>query len=105
MNHNKTLPAAIVLISILLIIGGCAATATITDPASDFSFPDITELTATASEGNLIVVITCTDSLIDEHIAGAVFIDADQNYTTGYHNSIGSDYVYLEELNTSLTLF
>jgi len=98
MNHNKTLPAAIVLISTLLIIGGCTATATITDPASDFSFPDITELTATVNEGNLIVVITCTDSLIDEHIAGAVFIDTDQNYTTGYHNNIGSDYVYLYDV-------
>jgi len=98
MNHNKTLPAAIVLIGTLLISGGCAATATTTDPIGDFSFPDITELTATVSEGDLIVVITCTDSLIDEHIAGAVFIDADQNYTTGYHNYTGSDYVYMYDV-------
>jgi hypothetical protein len=98
MNHNKTLPSAIVLISTLLISGGCAATATTTDPIGDFSFPDITELTTTVSEGDLIVVITCTDSLIDEHIAGAVFIDADQNYTTGYLDGTGSDYVYLYDV-------
>jgi len=95
MNHNKTLPAAILLIGTLLINGGCAAAATITDPIGDFSFPDITELTATVSEGDLIVVITCTDSLIDWDIAGAVFIDADQNYTTGYYDDTGSDYVYM----------
>jgi hypothetical protein len=95
MKHNKTLPAAIVLIGTLLISGGYAAAATTTDPIGDFSFPDITELTATVSEGDLIVVITCTDSLIDRDIAGAVFIDADQNYTTGYHDDTGSDYVYM----------
>ncbi|RKX25008.1 MAG: hypothetical protein DRP47_10525 [Candidatus Zixiibacteriota bacterium] len=98
MNHKKPPPAAIMLISTLLISGGCAATATTTDPIGDFSFPDITELTATVSEGDLIVVITCTDSLIDEHIAGAVFIDADQNYTTGYLDGTGSDYVYLYDV-------
>jgi len=95
MNHNKTLPAAIVLIGTLLI---SAAVATITDPIGDFSFPDITELTATVSEGDLIVVITCTDSLSDMDIAGAVFIDADQNYTTGYLDVTGSDYVYLYDV-------
>ena len=98
MNHNKTLPAAIVLIGTLLISGVCAATATTTDPIGDFSFPDITELTATVSGGDLIVDITCTDSLIDRDIAGAVFIDADQNYTTGYHNDTGSDYVYMYDV-------
>ncbi|MEA3325536.1 MAG: dockerin type I repeat-containing protein [Euryarchaeota archaeon] len=94
MNRNKTLPATILLIGTLLLSGVCAAAATTTDPIGDFSFPDITELTATVSEGDLIVVITCTDSLIDMDITGAVFIDADQNYTTGYHNDTGSDYVY-----------
>ena len=95
MNHNKTLPAAIVLIGTLLI---SAATATTTDPIGDFYSPDIAELTATVSEGDLIVVITCTDSLIDEHIAGAIFIDADQNYTTGYLDDTGSDYVYVYDV-------
>ena len=98
MNHNNTLSAAIVLISTIRIGGACAATATTTDPIGDFSFPDITELTATISEGNLIVTITCTDSLIDEHIAGAVFMDTDQNYTTGYLDDTGSDYVYLYDV-------
>ncbi len=101
MNHKQTLSAAIVLISTIVISGACAATAataTTTDPIGDFSFPDITELTAMVSEGNLIVTITCTDSLIDEHIAGAVFMDTDQNYTTGYLDDTGSDYVYLYDV-------
>ncbi len=98
MNHNNTLSAAIVLISTIIISGAYAATAATTDPIGDFSFPDITELTATVSEGNLVVIITCTDSLVDEHIAGAVFIDTDQNYTTGYLDGTGSDYVYLYDV-------
>jgi len=98
MSHIKILSVVFVSIIILITSVSCATDVTITDPIGDFSFPDITELTATVSGGNLNVIITCTDSLIDEHIAGAVFIDADQNYTTGYHNDTGSDYVYLYDV-------
>jgi hypothetical protein len=80
---------------VTLIIGiSCAAAVTIIDPIGDFSFPDITELDATVSGGNLNIVISCTDTLMDYGISGAVFIDTDQNCTTDYHNGTGSDYIY-----------
>ncbi|MHC1576902.1 MAG: hypothetical protein ACXQTE_06060 [Methanosarcinaceae archaeon] len=90
MNHIRGL---LLVITIMLWIG-CASATTITDPTGDFYFPDIKELSVDIENGDLEIIITCTDSLIGEDISGAVFIDTDQDHTTAYARGTGADYVY-----------
>lgn len=90
MNQIKIL----LLVTTIMLWIGCASATTITDPTGDFFFPDIKELSTDTVNGNLEIVITCTDSLIGEDISGAVFIDTDQDHTTAYAKGTGADYVY-----------
>ncbi|MGP8321146.1 MAG: PGF-CTERM sorting domain-containing protein [Methanosarcinaceae archaeon] len=92
MNHKIII---LFLLATVMLNGADYALATsITDPAGDFYFPDISGVTATVDGGNLNIVIACVENIQDNDIAGAVFIDTDQDYSTGYIHSPGYDYVY-----------
>jgi len=79
---------------VMLASADCVFAASITDPSGDFDFPDISGVTANVGRGNINIVITCTENIQDYDISGAVFVDTDQDYSTGYIYSPGYDYVY-----------
>ena len=75
MNMNFKMVILFILLTVMLISADFAVATSITDPTGDFLYPDISRVIATVDKGNLNIVITCTENIQDDDIAGAVFID------------------------------
>ena len=89
---------------IVVSINLANASANVSDPIGDFPYPDITRLDVNISGNNLIIEITHASNVFNplgsNTAAGIIFMDTDQNQTTGINDTgHGADFVIEYSVN------